>query len=260
MATIKLPSMGLLITSDAKPVDKVQAILDSFKKAIPNIMKHLGETAKTVAKEIAPYQVDEIKNKSGTSNKAWRKPGKRLRNSIQLSLSEDGSFSLTAGGGGKLGTKAYMQEYGYPYETRFGPYKPNPKNNSSYNGTPAAAIRKVGYLRAGLIKASESLISGKVNYYKKPSNEQVRNYDSIVKNNISRALKKLLLDFARGKDNLPDYVTNVVPVPSEEGRISKFAAKFGSVGGLGMQIPLSVQVDPAVFSERDIVPGFNFLK
>ena len=258
MATIKLPSIGLVITSDAKPVDKVQALLDSFKKSVPSIMKHLGETAKTVAKEIAPYQVDEIKNKSGTSNKAWRKPGKRLRNSIQLSLSEDGSFSLTAGGGGRLGTKAYMQEYGYPYETRFGPYKPNPKNNSSYNGTPAAAIRKVGYLRVGLIKASESLISGKVNYYKKPSNEQVRNYNAIVSNNITRALKKLLLDFAKGK--APSYISSVVPVPSSEDKISKFASKFGTVGGLGMQIPLSVQVDPAVFSERGIVPGFNFLK
>jgi hypothetical protein len=259
MATIKLPSIGLSITSDAKPVDKVQALLDSFKKAIPSMMKHLGQTAKTVAKEIAPVQPDTILNNKGQP-KAIRQDEKRLKSSIRLSLSEDGSFSLTAGGGGRLGTKAYMQEYGYPYQTRFGPYKPNPKNNPSYNGTPAAAIRKVGYLRVGLIKASESLISGKVNYYKKPSNDQVRNYDSIVKNNISKALKKLLFDFARGKENLPNYITSVVSVPSSEGTISKFAAKFGTVGGLGMQIPLSVQVDPAVFSERGIVPGFNFLK
>lgn len=257
MATIKLPSIGLSITSDAKPADKVQALLDSFKKAVPSIMKHLGQTAKTVAKQIAPVQPDTIENDKGQP-KAIRKDEPRLKGSIKLNLSEDGSFSLTAGGGGRLGTKAYMQEYGYPYQTRFGPYKPNPKNNSSYNGTPAASIRKVGYLRVGLIKASESLISGKVNYYRKPSNEQVRNYNAIVSNNITRALKKLLLDFAKGK--APSYISSVVPVPSSEDRVSKFASKFGSVGGLGMQIPLSVQVDPAVFSERDIVPGFNFLK
>jgi len=258
MASIRLPSIGLTITTDAKPVDKAQDILNSFKKAIPSIMKHLGETAKTVAKEIAPYQAAEIKNSSGTSNKTFRRHGKRLRNSIQLSLSEDGSFSLTAGGGGILGTKAYMQEYGYPYQTRFGPYKPNPKNNSSYNGTPAASINKVGYLRVGLIKASESLITGKISYIRKPSNEQVRSYEAVVAKNVSAALKKLLLDYAKGKS--PSYISSVVPVPSSEGKISKFASKFGSVGGLGMQIPLSVQVDPAVFSDKEIVRGFNFLK
>lgn len=259
MPRVKIASVGLTISSSSKEVEKVKAILEAFKEGVPRVMSRFSELSLVAARKIAPSGEETVYDKKGRAQ-AYKDPNEPvLRESISISKNTLNEFSLTVGGGGRLGIKAYMQEYGYPYATRFGPYKPNPKNHSGYNGDSAKNIRRVGYLRAGMIKASEALYTGKIDYSKTVRPGDVRNYEEAVTKNLNKVFRKLLMSYATGKsEGLPTYFSSKVPVPTE--KVSVFASKFGSIKGLKISIPIEIELDSNVTSEREIQRGFNFLK
>lgn len=259
MPKVTVASIGLTISSKSKEIEKVSAILEQFKKGVPKVMSAFANVSLNAARSIAPVGQEVFYDKKGHI-KYLRDPNQPvLSENISINKSGLNEFSLTVAGGGRLGVKAYMQEYGYPYSTKFGPYKPNPKNHREYNGTPARNIRRVGYLRAGMIKASEAMYSGKLNLSKSISPADVRNYEAVVTKNLNKVFSNLLLAYATGNSaRLPNYFKNKVEIPTAT--ISKFASKFGSIKGLTINIPIEIELDSNVFSTREIQRGYNFLK
>jgi hypothetical protein len=137
------------------------------------------------------------------------------------------------------------QEFGYTASIAFwkGPYKPNPKRKSQYAGTPAGRIKGVGFVRAGIVLASSSLLKDKVDYYRGPKMAEVRDYKAVVKDDVKRAIAKYTLAFSKSrKAGIPSYMLNKVQLP-ETAVGSKFTSTYfpgvAKLDKLAIRLPIS---------------------
>lgn len=269
-----MATLTINVTSRAGNIKNTQAIIQNLFKIIPSVLNTYGQLAKAAAIGIAPFSSKQ-KQRSKRRDYTYLKPkGQGLRDGIFYR--KTGDLSLTLGVRGEV--KVIMQEYGYPYDTReivgvgidmyggkqvgFAPYEPNPKNAPNYRGFPNSKIRKVGYLRAGLVSASkyflyknfdpDKLIGDIATQYPMVTKAEVLNYRAVVTQNLKIGISRFITDYAKGKikslSALPGAPANKklidnrvgIPLTSADMSavesslvdvepISKFASKFGSV-------------------------------
>lgn len=271
------------IKSKSANLDNARAIVNNLFKIVPNILDVFKVKSVRAARLIAPQGPRQL----GQFHRKRRKPA-NISESIVDSIfirgeAGDTSFILGAENNFPDGVKVIMQEYGYPYDTTedsgdddedngsgknnlrrgFKPYPPNPKNSPRYKKLENASIRGVGYLRAGLVAASKQLVyGGAENRLPLVSKGDVLNYEAVVKRNLEVAIRKFVIDYAKGKVNFKfiQYGSQMTNYSSGDSKIelftddinyeiktkksqfeqftpiSKYASKFGTVtvdfGGL----------------------------
>lgn len=227
MIKLEAPRLKILASTSSKDAARSLRILQQFVNSVPVIVEEFAERAYLTAVEIAPFGSNTAEDQYGN----FYTMGSRktpLKQTIVYNMDSPYGFSLETDSMNRdSNIKSVMQEYGYPYDTAWGPYPPNPKNSKRYRGTPTGKVKGLGYLRIGLIYASSSLNKDKVDYFKTYSPADVQNYNAIVEKNLKRVLTILSTGFATGKtQSLPRWYTQKVKLPTET--ISKFTSKFGA--------------------------------
>lgn len=227
MIKLEAPNLKITASSSSKEVVKSLEILKSFVNSVPVIIKELAERSTEAAIEIAPFSKDTTYDEY---NNSYYKLGSRnypLKQMINYQDDGDYGFTLlTEPVSQRDDIKATMQEFGYPYRTKWGPYPPNPKRSRRYAGTKTGHIKGLGYLRIATIYASSSLYSDKIDYFKRYTPADVSNYQAIVEKNLRNTLSRLATGFATGKLNrLPRWYSSKVKLPTQT--VSKFTSKFG---------------------------------
>jgi hypothetical protein len=238
---VDLGYLGISIKYAAKNAERNLNIIQNFVKVIPEVIKLLAQKSAQTAREIAPFR-----------------SRRDLQNSISAKANK-GGFELQANPS-RNPVKAFMQEYGYPYENYWGPYPPNPKRTytitkdangddrrpkydaGKYRGTLAAKIKGVGYLRAGIIVASNAIAEGKTTY-SQISKSDVSNYNKIAQANIVKALKSMLLNYAKGRTSSSNIYTNkiLMQLPELNETIGESRKSFGRFSQGDIIIPMRVR-------------------
>jgi hypothetical protein len=238
---VDLGYLSISVKYAAKNAERNLNIIQNFIKVIPEVIRLLSQKSVQTAREIAPFR-----------------SRRDLQNSISARTSKSG-FELQANPS-RNPVKAFMQEYGYPYHNYWGPYPPNPKTNyvitkdangdyrkpkydiGKYKGTLAGRIKGVGYLRAGIIVASNAISEGKTTYAAL-SKSDVVNYNKIAQTNIVKALKSMLLSYAKGRTSSPNIYTNkiLMQLPPLEETIGESRKSFGRFSQGDVVIPMRVR-------------------
>lgn len=269
--------LNISISSSGKDAQKSLTLIEGFIKTLPVIVNELARRSLAAAREIAPYNNSSYERYSKNFSKPEGKSryasggyrlenatGGELKSSIYLKKSDSG-FSLgTAGLDSEGEIKAVMQEFGYPYENYWGAYPPNPKRKPYYSGTPAGRIRGVGYLRAGMLIAADSLNTDKgsssssISYVSVPSRSDIRNYEQVIERRLTQVISKFLTAYAKGNlTSLPGYYQNKVAVPTDT--ISKYASSFGKIQSLKINLPLRIEYEGQTFKYAGLNAG-SFLR
>jgi hypothetical protein len=205
-------------------------------ETVPVIIQEFSDRANDDIKKIVPERpkTTSYTTKSGKARSKPTRIGLSLRSTIEVSNYSQDGFEVSAGDTGITGVKALMQEFGYPYDNWYGPYKPNPNS-------PVSRFKGLGYIRIGLIAIARSLDKEVTDYNVSASEGSIKNYEKIVNQSLNRILQKFALRFARGELNkLPSYYSNKVKVPREI--VAPNVSKFGTFKGLNLKIPLYVQI------------------
>ena len=238
---VDLGYFGISVKYAAKNAERNLNIIQNFVKVIPEFIKLLSQKSVQTAREIAPFR-----------------SRRDLQNSISARASKSG-FELQANPS-RNPVKAFMQEYGYPYQNYWGPYPPNPKtvymvtkdangdnrkpkyDPFKYRGTLASRIRGVGYLRAGIIVASNAIAEGKTTYAPL-SKTDVLNYNKVAQANIVKDLKSILLSYAKGRTSSPNIYTNkiLMELPPLDETIGESRKSFGRFSQGDIIIPMRVR-------------------
>lgn len=231
--TVLYPSLRITTTNNFA---ENQRIIDNYAKGVQRIIQVFGQRASDAIITIAP---DNRVMRGVKYRREKRNKYSKLANSISTRYGTDG-FEVKVSS--STGPKALMQEYGYPYEEDFwkAPYKPNPKRKDYYAGTIGGTIKGVGYLRAGVYLAGESLLSDRINYNTKVTSSQVVNFNSNAADRFKQILEKYTLAYFKGKSSgMPAYIKEVVEFP-EVSLVSKFTSRLGSFKSMEIAIPINI--------------------
>lgn len=243
MARISLGSLNLTVVTRSENAQRNLKILEQFLKTIPIVIEELADRTYNLASEqIAPVQKTKFTSASTNGRQRSKKlrTGSPLRKSIYIGPVTESGFTIEAGGRGRNGVKALMQEYGYPYDNWYGPYDPNPNS-------PLPQFKGLGYLRISLIVAARSLDKNAVDLVAVgASKDMIKNYQRVVSASLNRVLQGFALRFATGNlSKLPAYYANKVKAPRET--VPSNVSRFGSFKGLRVNIPLAVEINDRVF-------------
>lgn len=240
MPRVSIGDLNLTVTSRTNNAERNLRIMQEFLKTIPVIMQEFADRSAASIKTIAPEQKHKFIDKSGKRKSKNLRTGQSIKNSIRVSEYSGDGFTVSAGGTGRSGVKAVMQEFGYPYDNWYGPYEPNPR--AKY-----PKFRGLGYIRVGLIVAARSLMNESINYTDdvnyniSVSKSNIKNYERDISRSVNTTIQKFALRFARGDlKKLPKYYSNKVKIPTET--VSQNVSRFGSFRGLQIKIPLSVYI------------------
>lgn len=243
--TVLYPSLRITTTTN---FPENQRIIDNYAKGVKRIIQVFGQRAGDAIIAIAPD------NRGPTFRRKPKSNFTKLAYGISTSYGEDG---FKASVSSSTGPKALMQEYGYPYDEPFwkAPYKPNPKRKNYYGGTIAGGIKGVGYLRAGIYVAAESLLHDDINYRTKVTSSQVVNFNSNAADRFKQILEKYTLAYFKGNSSgLPAYIKEVVEFP-EVSLVSKFTSRLGSFKSLEIAMPINI--GKLALNYSNLAPNFT---
>lgn len=246
--TVLYPSLRITTTTN---FSENQQIIDNYTKGVRRIIQVFGQRASDSIITIAP---DNRPVRGSKYRREKRPKYTKLAVGINARYGDDG-FKVSVSS--STGPKALMQEYGYPYEEEFwrAPYKPNPKRKNYYGGTVAGGIKGVGYLRAGIYVAAESLLHDDINYRIKVTPSHVVNFNSNAADRFRQILEKYTLGYFKGnKSGLPVYIREVVDFP-EVSLVSKFTSRLGSFKSLEIAMPINV--GKLALNYSNLAPNFT---
>jgi hypothetical protein len=249
--TVLFPSLRITTTTN---FTQNQRIIDNYAKGVKRIIQVFGQRASETIIQIAPDNRNQEQSKGSNYRKTKRSKYSKLADSIYTKYGTDG-FEVDVRS--STGPKALMQEYGYPYEDPFwkAPYRPNPKRKEYYAGTLGGNIKNVGYLRAGVYIAGESLLSDRINYSTKVTASQVVNFNSNAADRFKQILEKYTLAYFKGKSaGLPAYIREVVEFP-EVSLVSKFTSRLGSFKSLEIAMPINI--GKLAINASNLAPNFT---
>jgi hypothetical protein len=216
---------------------------------------------------------DEYAKEMGAYNKAVKDENNRInallnqgylkKYEVTKSFQKGKRYKEWRDGGSKI--RANMQEFGYPYKTKYwGPYKPNPNAKKGPEGK--------GYLRLGQVLAAKSLRKDSVDYSVNVTDQEVIRYEKTIESEMVKAYTKLLAKYLRGQ-KLPAYYRGIDKL-KQKAPIPERALAYGNVTNINLDVPLRFPetnyswmslgdklkgVTNSLRGNRPFEPGFSFL-